>query len=96
MFCTSVDLLTYKNICDGQKNDCIEKAKRKCELDLTCKGFMFDINWLQNNKGVQTCTVETIRYENGKQDWFTYLKTIAVITPSKDEIIKGQKRENLS
>ena len=61
-----------KEICDGNKIDCVKKGKEICLSDSTCYGIMFDSNgWAHN--GVKICTSWALRAKPEK-DWSVFLK----------------------
>ena len=67
------DHIDWENICDGLKDDCVEKGQAKCNHDDQCVGIMYNVHWSPHFKGVRMCTS---RRMVKKGDWFTYLKKV--------------------
>ena len=65
----------YRNICDGTIDDCVEKGKAMCALDLTCHGITWqhdDDSWLKLKYGVAICKSKDLVAFDGH--WNMYMK----------------------
>ena len=86
--------VSRKDICNGEKTDCITKAKALCQGEANCHGFMWNGQWGKGYKGVMTCTSVTL-IEKEKKDWEIYLKKCKV-TSGENRIYVNRNTTNIT
>lgn len=73
-FCADIDHTSYRHICNGTKQDCIVKGKKKCSKDAKCYGLMYHAgSWTPHFKGLMMCTSRKMTQLRTMHGWTTYM-----------------------
>ena len=71
----------YRGICDGTRNDCVNKGRIKCDTDPNCFGITFPYRdgdsrqtaWFSAKRGVAVCKSQVL-VQKPEKDWNVFQK----------------------